>query len=440
MAKKTLTEAFDVKPKETPKNGLKDYDIFGDKGLLDSLRTKIVQNLIEENIPDDGLLEDYINNEIDNTLSGYDLGTLERGHIFNLIQNEIMGYGPITPLLQDNAITEIMVNAPNEIYVEIDGKIAKDETVSFINDKHIIRTIQRIVQPLGRTIDAANPMVDARLRDGSRLNAVIPPLSLKGPVLTIRKFNKKLESIDDLLRGGSLTVNMARFLEAAVQAKLNIIISGGTGTGKTTLLNILSGFLGEDERIITIEDAAELKLHQKHVISLETRLINYEGEGEVTIRDLVRNSLRMRPDRIIVGEVRGKEAFDMMQAMNTGHEGSLTTLHANNSIDTINRLETMILMNEMEIPVSAVRGYIANAIDLIVQIDRLSDGKRKITSISEIDGMKDGEIVLKEIFSFKQVGVANDGSVMGEFCVYKRKPRVYDKITRKGIDIKDIFN
>lgn len=283
-------------------------------------------------------------------------------------------------------------------------------------------------------------MVDARLRDGSRLNAVIPPLSLKGPVLTIRKFNKKLESIDDLLRGGSLTVNMARFLEAAVQAKLNIIISGGTGTGKTTLLNILSGFLGEDERIITIEDAAELKLHQKHVISLETRLINYEGEGEVTIRDLVRNSLRMRPDRIIVGEVRGKEAFDMMQAMNTGHEGSLTTLHANNSIDTINRLETMILMNEMEIPVSAVRGYIANAIDLIVQIDRLSDGKRKITSISEIDGMKDGEIVLKEIFSFKQVGVANDGSVMGEFGVYKRKPRVYDKITRKGIDIKDIFN
>ena len=233
---------------------------------------------------------------------------------------------------------------------------------------------------------------------------------------------------------------MARFLAAAVQAKLNIIISGGTGTGKTTLLNILSGFLGEDERIITIEDAAELKLHQKHVISLETRLINYEGEGEVTIRDLVRNSLRMRPDRIIVGEVRGKEAFDMMQAMNTGHEGSLTTLHANNSVDTINRLETMILMNEMEIPVSAVRGYIANAIDLIVQIDRLSDGKRKITSISEIDGMKDGEIVLKEIFSFKQVGEANDGSVMGEFGVYKRKPRVYDKITRKGIDIKDIFN
>lgn len=440
MAKKSLTEAFEVKPKNLTTSNVKDYEIFNDKSLLEELRVKIVQNLIEENIPNDELLEDYINNEIDKTLTGYDLSTLERGHIFNLIQNEIMGYGPITPLLEDNAITEIMVNAPNEVYVEIDGKISKDETVSFINDKHIVRTIQRIVQPLGRTIDAANPMVDARLRDGSRLNAIIPPLSLKGPVLTIRKFNKKLESIDDLLRRGSLTVNMARFLEACVEAKLNIIISGGTGSGKTTLLNILSGFLGEDERIITIEDAAELKLHQKHVISLETRLTNYEGEGEVTIRDLVRNSLRMRPDRIIVGEVRGKEAFDMMQAMNTGHEGSITTLHANNSIDSLNRLETMILMNEMEIPVSAVRGYIENAIDIIVQIDRLSDGKRKITSISEVSGMKDGNITLREIFSFKQKGVSNDGSVMGEFGVYKRKPLVFEKLERKGFgDIKDIF-
>lgn len=233
---------------------------------------------------------------------------------------------------------------------------------------------------------------------------------------------------------------MARFLEVAVEAKLNIIISGGTGTGKTTLLNILSGFLGEDERIITIEDAAELKLHQNHVISLETRLINYEGEGEVTIRDLVRNSLRMRPDRIIVGEVRGKEAFDMMQAMNTGHEGSLTTLHANNPIDALNRLETMILMNEMEIPVSAVRGYIENAIDIIVQIDRLSDGKRKITSISELEGIKDGEIIVKDIFTYKQKGLSPEGNVVGEFGLYKRKPKVYDTILRKGFTkIKDIF-
>ena len=441
MSTKSLTEAFEVKPKiEINNENVKDYEVFGDKGLLESIRIKIVQNLIEENIPEDTIPEDYINNEIDSALVGYDLSNLERNHVFNLIQNEITGYGPITPLLEDNAITEIMVNAPNEIYVEIDGKIVKDETVSFINDKHIIRTIQRIVQPLGRTIDSANPMVDARLRDGSRLNAVIPPLSLKGPILTIRKFNKKLETIDDLLRRGSLTVNMARFLEVAVEAKLNIIISGGTGTGKTTLLNILSGFLGEDERIITIEDAAELKLHQNHVISLETRLINYEGEGEVTIRDLVRNSLRMRPDRIIVGEVRGKEAFDMMQAMNTGHEGSLTTLHANNPIDALNRLETMILMNEMEIPVSAVRGYIENAIDIIVQIDRLSDGKRKITSISELEGIKDGEIIVKDIFTYKQKGLSPEGNVVGEFGLYKRKPKVYDTILRKGFTkIKDIF-
>ncbi len=439
--KKSLMEAFEVEPKVFSSNeDVNDYDVFRNKNLLEELRVKIVQNLIEENIPDDELLEDYINDEIDNTLVGYDLNSLEREHIFNLIQNEIMGYGPITPLLNDNAITEIMVNAPDEIYVEIDGKIVKDETVSFINDKHIIRTIQRIVQPLGRTIDAANPMVDARLRDGSRLNAIIPPLSLKGPVLTIRKFNKKLENIDDLLRNGSLTVNMARFLEAAVMAKLNIVISGGTGTGKTTLLNILSGFLGDDERIITIEDAAELNLHQRHVISLETRLTNYEGEGEVTIRDLVRNSLRMRPDRIIVGEVRGKEAFDMMQAMNTGHEGSLTTLHANNPIDAINRLETMILMNEMEIPVSAIRGYIENAIDIVIQIDRLSDGKRKITSISEVAGMEDGNILLKDIFTFKQTGVSGDGNAVGEFRMYKRKSLVYDKIVRKGLELKDMFN
>ena len=438
---KTLTEAFEVKNKpHSPLDDVVDYDIFANKALLEELRTKIVQNLIEENIPSNDLLEDYINSEIDKALVGYDLSTLERRHVFNLIQNEITGYGPICALLNDNAITEIMVNAPNEIYVEIDGKIVKDETVSFINDKHIIRTIQRIVQPLGRTIDSANPMVDARLRDGSRLNAVIPPLSLKGPVLTIRKFNKKLESIEDLLRRGTLTVNMARFLEAAVKAKLNIIISGGTGSGKTTLLNILSSFLGEEERIITIEDAAELKLHQKHVISLETRLTNYEGEGEVTIRDLVRNSLRMRPDRIIVGEVRGKEAFDMMQAMNTGHEGSLTTLHANTPVDAMDRLETMILMNDMELPISAIRNYIENAIDLVVQIDRLSDGKRKITSISEVVGIKDDNIILKELFTFKQTGVSDDGSVMGEFGIFKKKPVVLDKIIRKGYkDIEEIF-
>lgn len=440
MAKEKLINTFNIAPKEIEKKDFSDYNIFTDKSLLDKLRNKIIQDLIDSNIPDNKLMEQYINDEIDRTLEGYDLDYMERNHIFNLIQNEINGYGPITELLDDDSVTEIMVNGVNEIYVEIDGKLVKDESVSFINDKHILRTIQRIVQPLGRAIDAANPMVDARLEDGSRLNAVIPPLSLKGPVITIRKFVKNLESIEDLLRKGTMTTNMARFLDACVQTKLNIIISGGTGSGKTTLLNILSGFIGDEERIITIEDAAELRLHQSHVISLETRLTNYEGEGEVTIRDLVRNSLRMRPDRIIVGEVRGKEAFDMMQAMNTGHEGSLTTLHANSPHDALNRLETMILMNSMEIPVSAIRGYIQNAINIIVQIDRLSDGRRKVTSISEVTEMQGDNIITKEIFGFIQQGVADDGAVLGEFTYYNYVPECYKKIQRKGIDtLKEIF-
>ena len=440
MKKVSLIDAFEVKNTPLKVNNISDYEIFSDKDLLDQLRTKILENLIDENIPEDKLLEQYINDEIDKSISNYDLDYLQRNYIFNMIQNEISGYGPITELLNDDHVTEIMVNGPNDIYVEVDGKLNKEDSVSFINDKHIIRTIQRIVQPLGRTIDTANPMVDARLRDGSRLNAIIPPLSLTGPVLTIRKFAKNLETIDDLLLKGTLTNDMATFLEASVKAKLNILVSGGTGTGKTTLLNILSGFIGEDERIITIEDAAELRLKQPHIISLETRMSNYEGEGEVTIRDLVRNSLRMRPDRIIVGEVRGKEAFDMMQAMNTGHEGSLTTLHANGPIDALNRLETMILMNEMSIPVSAVRGYIENAIDIVIQIDRLSDGRRKVTCISEVDGVRDGNIIVKDIFNYIQDGTLDDGTVVGEFIEQKGIPKVYEKIKRKGITtIETIF-
>lgn len=434
MSKRSLIDAFEVKPSSLKISNISDYEIFQDKELLDILRTKIIQNLIDENIPDDKLLEQYINDEIDKSINGYDLDYLQRNYIYNLIQNEISGYGPITELLSDDSVNEIMVNGPDSIYVEVDGKIIKEDTISFINDKHIIRTIQRIVQPLGRTIDAANPMVDARLRDGSRLNAIIPPLSLKGPVLTIRKFAKNLDSMEDYLLKGTLTNDMALFLEACVKAKLNILISGGTGTGKTTLLNILSSFIGGDERIITIEDAAELRLKQQHVISLETRSTNYEGEGEVTIRDLVRNSLRMRPDRIIVGEVRGKEAFDMMQAMNTGHEGSITTLHANGPADALNRLETMILMNEMSIPVSAVRGYIENAIDIIIQIDRLTDGRRKITSISEVNGIDNGDINVREIFSYVQEDTTDDGTVVGDFVKKRRTPIVYDKIKRRGIN------
>lgn len=436
----TLLDEFNVKKKEhVVVEDVKDYDVIPDKEKLDALRANIVQNLINNQIPDNVSLEQYINDEIDSVLEDYNLGSVERNHICNLIQNEINGYGPLTDLLNNDAVTEIMVNGTNDIYVEIDGKLVKDESVSFINDTHIIRTIQRIVQPLGRTIDAVNPMVDAHLKDGSRLNAIIPPLSLTGPIITIRKFSKKMNSVDDLIRMGTMTANMAMFLQACVRAKLNIIISGGTGAGKTTLLNILSGFIDDEERIITIEDAAELRLHQSHVISLETRMVNYEGEGEITIRDLVRNSLRMRPDRIIVGEVRGKEAFDMLQAMNTGHEGSITTLHANSSEDAINRLETMMLMNDMELPVYAIRNYIEKAIDIVIQIERLSDGKRKVTSISEIVGLKDEKVELKEIFSFKEDGVSDQGNVMGEFVVYKRVPKVYDRIKRKGIQLDNIF-
>ena len=435
----TLLNEFNVKKREKEVVDVKDYDVIPDKEKLDMLRSRIVQNLINNKIPDNISLEQYINDEIDNVLEDYDLGSLERNHICNLIQNEINGYGPLTDLLNNDAVDEIMVNGINDIYVEIDGKLVKDESVSFINNDHIIRTIQRIVQPLGRTIDAVNPMVDARLRDGSRLNAIIPPLSLTGPVITIRKFSKKMNSVDDLIRMGTLTANMALFLQACVRAKLNIIISGGTGTGKTTLLNILSGFIDDEERIITIEDAAELKLHQSHVISLETRMVNYEGEGEITIRDLVRNSLRMRPDRIIVGEVRGKEAFDMLQAMNTGHEGSITTLHANSPEDAINRLETMMLMNDMELPVYAIRNYIEKAIDIVIQIERLSDGKRKVTSISEVVGIKNDKVCLKEIFSFKENGISDQGNVRGEFVVYKYIPKVYDRMKRKGIILDNIF-
>ena len=437
---KNLMDAFDVKEEKVQVREVADYDVFKDKELLDNLRNTIISNLIDDKIPDNKLLHEYINEEIEKALEGYDLSNLERNHIFNLIDNEINGYGPITELLEDNNITEIMVNGKNEVYVEIDGQISKDDSVSFINDEHIIRTIQKIVQPLGRTIDTANPMVDARLEDGSRLNAVIPPLSLKGPVVTIRKFRRDMESIEDFLRTGAMTPYMARFLDAAIRSKLNIIICGGTGAGKTTLLNALSSFIEDDERIITIEDAAELRLHQSHVISLETRTMNYDGTGEVTIRDLVINSLRMRPDRIIVGEVRGKEAFDMLQAMNTGHDGSLTTMHANSPIDALNRLETLVLMSGMEIPIKAVREYIENAIDLVVNVSRLSDGRRKITSICEVDGFDKDTIKLEEIFSFKQKGLTEAGEVDGAFDLRKRVPKVYNKIKSKGIlDLEDIF-
>lgn len=441
MSKKSLVNEFAVDlEKKTSREIVSDYQVFEDKKLLDNLRSSIIQNIIDNNIPDSKLLTEFINEEIDKTLDGYDLSNLERSHIFNLIDNEINGYGPITELLNDKNVTEIMVNAPDQIYIEVDGKVMKDETVSFINKDHIIRIIQKIVQPLGRTIDAANPMVDSRLPDGSRINAIIPPLSLNGPVITIRKFKESMSDIESLLRNGTLTSWMARYLEACVEGKLNMIVCGGTGSGKTTLLNVLSSFINDDERIITIEDAAELKLKQNHVITLETRSVNYESSGEITIRDLVINSLRMRPDRIIVGEVRGKEAFDMLQAMNTGHNGSLTTLHANSPVDALNRLETMVLMSGMEIPIKAIREYIENAIDIIVNVERLSDGRRKITSISEVVDFDGDNIKIVEIFAFNQKGLTSSGEVDGEFVLYDLLPATYQKIKNRGIDsLDDIF-
>ena len=440
MTKHSLYDAFNIKRKTTNISNVSDYDIFPDKKLLDTLRTKIVENLIDQEIPDLKDVSEFINDEIDKTIFGYDLTNLERSHLYNLIDNEINGYGPLTELLKDKNVTEIMVNSPEDIYIEIDGQLIKDDGVSFINDEHIIRTIQRLIEPLGRTIDAANPMVDSRLSDVSRINAVIPPLSTKGPVVTIRKFKESMNDIEDLIRIGTLTPYMARFLEAAVRGKLNIIVCGGTGSGKTTLLNILSSFISHDERIITIEDAAELKLEQKHVISLETRTTNYESKGEITIRDLVINSLRMRPDRIIVGEVRGAEAFDMLQAMNTGHEGSLTTLHANSVNDALYRLESMVLMNEVGLPVKAIREYIESAIDLVIEVKRLSDGRRKITNISEVVGFDNDEILLKPIFAFTEQGMDTNNQVLGEFVLYDYVPNVYNKIKNRGIsDLDDIY-
>lgn len=336
-----------------------------------------------------------------------------RNELFKQVFNDLLGFGPIQPLLDDPDVSEIMVNGPKKVFVEKKGQLSKS-TVVFDDDDHVMRIIERIILPLGRRVDYDTPTVDARLPDGSRVNAVVRPVAIDGPSITIRKFRKDKLTVEELIGFGSITRPMAEFLQACVKARFNILISGGTGSGKTTLLNVLSGFIPENERIVTIEDAAELQLQQDHVMRMETKSPNIDGLHAVTIRDLVKNSLRMRPDRIVVGEVRGGEALDMLQAMNTGHDGSLTTVHSNSPRDAISRLETLVLMAGMDLPLKVVRTQISSAIDLIVQQTRLKDGQRKVTSITEVAGMEGDVVVLTDIFKFNQTGVTEDGKVLGE--------------------------
>jgi pilus assembly protein CpaF len=359
------------------------------------------------------------------------LGRAERGRLFESVVADILGYGPIQPFLADESITEIMVNGPDLVYIERNGKLEKTSVV-FQNDEHVMRIIDRIVQPLGRRIDESSPYVHARLPDGSRVNAIIPPLCLNGPTITIRKFFVTPLTVDDLIDLGTITAEGMEFLRACVIAKINMVVSGGTGSGKTTFLNVLSGFIPGDERIVTIENAAELQLRQEHVVTLEARPPNIEGTGEVTIRDLVVNSLRMRPDRIIVGECRAGEALDMLQAMNTGHEGSLTTAHSNSPRDTLARLETMFLMAGMDMPVRAIREQIASAIDLIVHTDRFRDGTRKVVAITEVQGMEGDIIVMQDIFRFEQVGV-EAGKIIGRLKPTGVRPKFMDEIEAADI-------
>jgi len=408
--------------------------------LKSDLHKKIVEelkNLKAQETQDNQFMAQRINELVEKFLAegeGERIPRLDRMRIATEMVDEIIGYGPITQLLNDAEINEIMVNGPDQVYVEKNGILQLTE-VKFRDNDHVMNIIDRIVSPLGRRIDESMPMVDARLPDGSRVNAIIPPLSLIGPVITIRKFAKDPFTVEDLIEFGTMTHEMAEFIEACVKTRLNIVVSGGTGSGKTTTLNVLSSFIPENERIVTIEDAAELQLRQPHVITLESRPPNIEGKGAITIRDLVRNALRMRPDRIIVGEVRSGEALDMLQAMNTGHDGSLTTGHANSPRDMLSRLETMVLMAGMDLPVRAIREQISSAIDLIIQQSRLRDGSRKITHITEVQGMEGEIITLQDLFVYRQTGIDENGKVKGYFQSTGIRPKFTDRLESYGIKL-----
>jgi pilus assembly protein CpaF len=406
---------FDLKTRVQNKL-LAEIDPSMDVSRTEEIR-RTIQNLFEQILAEENIV----------------LSRPERARLFEQIAAEILGLGPLQALLEDDTITEIMVNGPKNLYIERKGKLHR-VPVTFESNEHVMRIIDRIVAPLGRRIDESSPYVDARLHDGSRVNAVIPPISLVGPVLTIRKFSKNPITVDQMIQFGSLTDEAVQFLKACVEARLNILISGGTGSGKTTLLNVLSGFIPGDERIITIENAAELQLRQEHVVTLESRPPNIEGRGEITIRDLVINSLRMRPERIIVGECRGGETLDMLQAMNTGHDGSMTTAHANSPRDALARVETMCLMAGMDLPVRAIREQMASAIDLICQQERMRDGTRKVTSITEVSGMEGEVITMTDIFIFEQTGTEN-GRIVGRLRPTGLRPKFMDKIEAAGIHL-----
>lgn len=412
---------------QNTKNGISEY-----AQVIDETHKEVATMLAKMDSVTETDLESLIDEFI--TENYPEIGRMDKSYITKSVQNEITGLGPLEDLIGDSSVSEIMVNGPNQVYVERKGKLVLSD-VKFQDEEHVRRIIDRIVSPLGRRIDDSNPMVDARLKDGSRVNAIIPPLALCGSTITIRKFSDTPLTIENLMGFGSLSPEMAGFLEAGVRGKLNILVSGGTGSGKTTLLNVLSAFIPHDERIVTIEDAAELKLMQEHVVSLESRPANLEGIGAITIRDLVRNALRMRPDRIVVGEVRGGETLDMLQAMNTGHDGSLTTAHANSARDALARIETMVMMAGMDLPVTAIRQQVSGALDLVVQQARLRDGSRKITSICEITGMEGDIITTQEIFRYVVDGMDNDNKFIGHFESTGVVPHCSEKIKSNGVEV-----